>query len=218
MVAKAIQSLIVSGLVAGMALCSPVHGGVLQDEAPPGQAMEFIESELPELHAELEVILGEMPEMVKAVNETVADIHEAYLRFSEMSPELAHIFLTIKKREFQNQIMAEKIQALTDPEKRSAEFRRLVDHMNVTFDLHLRLVKGEVAWLEQEIEGLKELVASEQSNKKRFVQEDLVSLLLNNDPLLRISIRGLGEKQTKDQQAELRKLIEKVAPTKAAAE
>ncbi len=189
-------------------LCMPLRGGVPGELSASMRAMDFLEAEIPELHAEIQVILRQMPEMSEAVNETVTDIHENFLRFSEMNHELANIFLSIKKREFQNQILAEKIQTLTDPEKRRLEFKRLADHMDVTFDLHLRLVSGELAWLEREVEGLKELVASEKEHKRRYLREDLESLLLKNDPLLRISINGLGEKQTKEQQVDLKKLIE----------
>ena len=205
---RRIQSLFTTFLIGALLLSFNAAGGVVDDLPSSRQAMEFIESEIPELHTEIRVVLERMPEMVEAINETVSQIHADYLRFSEMSPELANLFLTIKKREFKNQIMAEKIQSLTDPNKRTAEFKRLAAHMNVTFDLHLRLVKGELAWLEREVEGLKGLVASEQENKARYLREDLVSLLLENDPLLRISISGLGEKQTEQQQAAVRKLID----------
>ncbi len=188
-------------------------GGIPEEGLSATHAMAFIAEEIPELHAEIEILLNQMPEMSEAVHETVTAIHEDYLRFTDMSSELAQIFLTIKKREFQNQIMAEKIQSLTDPKKRSSEFNRLTNHMNVTFDLHLKLVKGELAWLEREVEGLKDLVESEQENKSRLVREDLEAVLLKNNPLLRISISGLGEKQTQEQQAALKKLIEGLAPT-----
>ena len=190
---------------------SHLSGGIPEEDLSATHAMAFIAEEIPELHAEIEILLKQMPEMSEAVHETVSYIHEDYLRFSDMSSELAQIFLTIKKREFQNQIMAEKIQSLTDPKKRSSEFKRLTSHMNVTFDLHLKLVKGELAWLEREVEGLKDLVASEQENKSRLVREDLEAVLLKNNPLLRISISGLGEKQTHEQQAAIKKLIERLA-------
>ena len=190
-----------------------VQGGMPEEGASSADAMKFIKLEIPELHAEIQIVLSQMPEMAVAIRESVSEIQENHLRFSEMSSELANIYLTIKKREFQNQIMAEKIQTLADPQKRSAEFKRLADHMNVTFDLHLRLVKGELAWLEREVDGLRDLIVSEGENKALYLREDIVSLLLKNDPLLRISISGLGEKQTQAQQAELKKLIESLPQT-----
>ena len=204
---RIIEGLITRVAIAGLLSVTLLWGGVPAGESLPTQAFRFIEEEMPAFHSELLVILSEMPEMKEEVSETVLAIHEDYLRVLGMSNELAAIYLTIKKRELQNQIMAEKILGHTDLEKRRSELKKLSDHMKVTFDLHLRLVSGELAWLERQIEQLRELVDSEKKNKQRYLQEDLVSLLLNNEPLLSISIRGLGEKRTQVQRMELRKLI-----------
>lgn len=203
---------IIKNLSQGFAIVSSftsilLWGGVPAQESHPTLAFQFIEEEMPAFHSELLIVLSEMPEMEDAVNETVEAIHEDYLRLVGMSKELAAIYMTIRKRELQNQIMAERILSHTDLDKRRSELKKLSDHMKVTFDLHLRLVSGELAWLEREIEELRDLVESEKENRQRFLQEDLVSLLLNNEPLLNISISGLGEKRTKAQQMGLRELI-----------
>jgi hypothetical protein len=173
-------------------------------------ALRFIKDEMPGFHSELQVLLKQRPSIQEELLESMVEIHMDYLRYSEMNPELVAIFLTIKRREYQNQLLAEKLQELDDPEARAYAFKKLADHMNVTFDLNLKLVRGELVWLENQVRDLRQIADEEKANKKRLLKDDLAALLLENEPILSISIQGLGASRTAAQQVELEKLIDQL--------
>jgi hypothetical protein len=196
----------------GLALPQNLSGGVADNEPSPeaAAALQFISEEMPGFHSELQVLLKLKPSIREELLVLVVEIHMDYLRYSDMNPELVAIFLTIKRREYQNQLLAEKLHKLNDPTERGSVFKKLADHMNVTFDLNLKLVRGELAWLENQVRGLRQVAEKEKVNKKRYLKEDLIALLLDNEPLLSISIQGLGASRTAAQQLELEKLIERL--------
>lgn len=187
-------------------------GGVPEGELPleASSALQFIEDKMPRFHSELQILLKQKPSIREELLRSLVEIHMNYLRYSDMNPELVAIFLTIKRREYQNQLLAEELHKLSDPGERSSAFKKLADHMNVTFDLNLKLVRGELAWLESQVKALRQVAEQEKVNKKRYLKEDLTALLLDNEPLLSISIQGLGASRTAEQQIELEKLIEQL--------
>jgi NTP pyrophosphatase (non-canonical NTP hydrolase) len=170
-------------------------------------ALAFAEEELPEFFREVAVLLRGDPSEALPIVEVVQEIHHSFQRYREMTDELGDIFLSIKRREFQNQVMAEKVHRAMTPESRKMLFGKLKKHMDHTFDLHLKLVRGELVWLEEQVTEVRELIASEERNKLIIMKEDFGSLFLDNEPLLRIMAIEVEPETVAKNSAEIATLI-----------
>ncbi|MDA1056151.1 MAG: DUF1552 domain-containing protein [Planctomycetota bacterium] len=86
------------------------QAGQPQPEEPSASsdALAFLESKLPELHQEVLKLQRLAPEEFHDALECARAIEAEHAHFAAMDEELARIFLTIKKREYQNQIFAER--------------------------------------------------------------------------------------------------------------
>ncbi|MCS1407356.1 MAG: hypothetical protein M2R45_00514 [Verrucomicrobia subdivision 3 bacterium] len=89
--------------------------------------------------------------------------------------------------------------------------------MDVTFDLNLKLVRGELAWLEDQVKTICGVVAEEKSNKKLYIKGVLGSLLLANELLIQASILDLGALGSHFRWDKLMQLIDQLPPKSEAA-
>lgn len=167
----------------------PLLGAVLilgawaaeQKSELPGPAtervLEFYHEHLPNVYVEMIKIRKEDPEAFKNHLKEAAFVMDEFQYYADFDPDLATMFIEVKRREYQEQLKAEEILRTKEAARQKQLFDQLYRHMDDTYELNLRLFRGETARLEEAIQNLRKTIREEEQNKSKNIKSDLRELL-----------------------------------------